>query len=68
MKRNADRKQTSKTYTVLLIILILSAIVTIGGVSVYNRAQAKRIEEAKANGFVPKSKPDIARADEIKNR
>lgn len=68
MKRNANRKQTSKTYTVLLIILILSALVGIGGVSVYNRAQAKRIEEAKASGFVPKSKRDIAREEEIKKR
>lgn len=67
MKHDVERTKTSKTYTVLLIILLLSAIVLIGGVCLYNRAQIATIRKAQEDGFVPKSKRDIARDEEIKN-
>ncbi len=68
MKHDVERTKTSKTYTVLLIILLLSAIVSIGGVCLYNRAQIATIRKAQEDGFVPKSKRDIARDEEIKKR
>lgn len=68
MNRSTGESKASKTYTILVIVLILFTIISIGGVCIYNRIEAKRIEEAQEKGLVPKSKRDIARDEEIKKR